>query len=542
MSKISSPIGLGYFLSGKLNHAKTLLLTRRFTLCYCVRFLLKGLVFLNILGAKLKEVVFAVLPITIIVFILNYTIIHLETSLMIQFAIGAIFIIVGLTIFLFGVDLGVTPIGESMGKAIVKPNKMWIVIVVGVLLGFFISIAEPDLHILAGQVDLVTSGLITKLSIVVVVSIGIGVLISTGLVRIVYNIPIHKMLIVIYGIIFILALFTSSEFLAISFDASGATTGALTVPFILALALGVSSMKKNSIASEEDSFGLVAIASAGAIIAVMIMNIVKGTEEMSGSLETRTADTSSIFGPFLHEIPIISGEIVIALLPIIIMFLIFQKFSFKMSKRGVRKILEGLLFTFIGLVLFLVGVNAGFMDVGASVGYSIASLDNKAYLIITAFILGLVTILAEPAVYVLTNQIEEVTSGYVKRSVVMLSLSIGVGVAIALSVLRIIVPELQLWHYLLPGYAIALAMTFFVGKLFVGIAFDSGGVSSGPMTATFILAFVQGAAESVEGANVIVDGFGMIAMVALTPLIALQVLGLIFKLKSKKGRMARDVQ
>lgn len=497
---------------------------------------------MNILGAKLKEVVFAVLPITIIVFILNYTIIHLETSLMIQFAIGAIFIIVGLTIFLFGVDLGVTPIGESMGKAIVKPNKMWIVIVVGVLLGFFISIAEPDLHILAGQVDLVTSGLITKLSIVVVVSIGIGVLISTGLVRIVYNIPIHKMLIVIYGIIFILALFTSSEFLAISFDASGATTGALTVPFILALALGVSSMKKNSIASEEDSFGLVAIASAGAIIAVMIMNIVKGTEEMSGSLETRTADTSSIFGPFLHEIPIISGEIVIALLPIIIMFLIFQKFSFKMSKRGVRKILEGLLFTFIGLVLFLVGVNAGFMDVGASVGYSIASLDNKAYLIIIAFILGLVTILAEPAVYVLTNQIEEVTSGYVKRSVVMLSLSIGVGVAIALSVLRIIVPELQLWHYLLPGYAIALAMTFFVGKLFVGIAFDSGGVASGPMTATFILAFVQGAAESVEGANVIVDGFGMIAMVALTPLIALQVLGLIFKLKSKKGRMARDVQ
>lgn len=497
---------------------------------------------MNILGAKLKEVLFAVLPITIIVFILNFTIAHLDMSLIIQFAIGAVFIIIGLTIFLFGVDIGVTPIGESMGKAIVKPNKISVIIIVGVLLGFFISIAEPDLHILAGQVDLVTSGLITKFSIVVVVSIGIGVLIATGLVRIVYNIPLNKLLVVIYGIIFILGIFTSSEFLAISFDASGATTGALTVPFILALALGVSAMKKDSKASEEDSFGLVAIASAGAIIAVMIMNIVKGTDEMSGSLETKVADTSSIFGPFLEKIPVISGEIVIALLPIIVVFLIFQKISFKMSKRAVRKILEGLLFTFIGLVLFLVGVNAGFMDVGAAVGHSIASLDNKAYVIIVAFILGLVTILAEPAVYVLTNQVEDVTSGYVKRSAVMLSLSIGVGLAIALSVIRILVPDLQLWHYLLPGYIIALAMTFFVPKLFVGIAFDSGGVASGPMTATFILAFIQGAAEAVEGADVLVDGFGMIAMVALTPLIALQVLGLIFKLKSKKEGVGRDVQ
>jgi len=201
----------------------------------------------------------------------------------------------------------------------------------------------------------------------------------------------------------------------------------------------------------------------------------------------------------------------------------------------VRKILFGLLFTFIGLVLFLVGVNAGFMDVGAAVGYSIASLDNKLYVVLVGFILGVVTILAEPAVYVLTHQIEDVTSGYVKRKVVMFTLAIGVGIAVALSMIRILIPELQLWQYLLPGYIISIAMSYFVPKLFVGIAFDSGGVASGPMTATFILAYAQGAAEAIEGANVLVDGFGMIAMVAMTPLIALQILGFIFKLKSKKG-------
>jgi hypothetical protein len=329
-----------------------------------------------------------------------------------------------------------------------------------------------------------------------------------------------------------LSFFTTPEFLAISFDASGATTGALTVPFILALALGVSAMKKDSKASEKDSFGLVAIASTGAIISVMIMNIISKSDKITGSLEEHDEQSFSILGPFLHEFPVIAQEIIIALLPILIIFLLFQKFSFKMSKKEVRKIVTGLVFTFIGLVFFLVGVNAGFMDVGRAIGQSIASLDNKAYLIIVAFVLGLVTILAEPAVHVLTHQIEDVTSGYVRRKVVLFSLCIGVGAAVALSMLRILIPELQLWHYLLPGYILAIGMTYFV----------PGGVASGPMTATFILAFVQGAAEAIEGANVLVDGFGMIAMVALTPLITLQIVGFIFKLKSKKRGVVKNVQ
>ncbi|GEL78743.1 DUF1538 domain-containing protein [Tenuibacillus multivorans] len=469
------------------------------------------------------------------VLILNFTITPLDTPLLIRFVLGAILIIIGLSIFLFGVDIGITPIGQRMGKAIAKTNKIWIILIAGILLGFFISIAEPDLHILADQVDMVTSGLISKTSVVVVVSIGIGLLIAAGLVRIVYNFPLYKLLTILYLIVFGLAIFTSPEFLAISFDASGATTGALTVPFILALALGISALKKDSKASEKDSFGLVAIASTGAIITVMIMNIISGTDEMTGSLAGNTV-SNSIIGPFLHEFPSITFEITVALLPILIIFLVFQKISFKMSMKGVRKILMGLLFTFIGLVLFLVGVNAGFMDVGSFVGYNIANLDNKAYIIVIAFALGLVTILAEPAVYVLTHQIEDVTSGYVKRSAVLVTLSIGVGLAVLLSVLRVLIPELQLWHYLLPGYIIAIALTYVAPKLFVGIAFDSGGVASGPMTATFILAFVQGAAEATQGASVLIDGFGMIALVAMTPLIALQILGLAFKYKSNKAK------
>lgn len=497
---------------------------------------------MGVLISKLKEVLSAVLPITVIVLLLNFTLTPLDSSLLFRFILGAVLIIIGLAIFLFGVDIGITPIGQSMGKTIAKSNKIWIVVIAGLFLGFFISIAEPDLHILAGQIESVTSGKITKVSIVAIVSIGIAALVSFGLVRIVYNIPLYKILLVLYLIIFVLAIFTSPEFLAISFDASGATTGALTVPFILALALGVSLLKKDSKASEKDSFGLVAIASTGAIISVMIMNIFSKTDKIAGSLDHHEVDSSSIFGPFLQKFPILASEVALALLPIIIIFFLFQKISFKMSRKSVRKIVIGLVFTFVGLVLFLVGVNAGFMDVGNTVGYNIAILDNKAYVVIVAFVLGFVTILAEPAVHVLTNQIEDVTSGYVKRKVVMTTLSIGVGLAVALSMLRILIPELQLWHYLLPGYMIALAMTYIAPKLFVGIAFDSGGVASGPMTATFILAFVQGAAEAIEGANVLIDGFGMIAMVALTPIIALQVVGLVFKLKSKRGGLERDVE
>lgn len=495
---------------------------------------------MSVIISKLKEVLFSVLPITAIVIILNFTLTPIDKPVMLRFLVGAFLIVIGLTIFLLGVDTGITPIGNTMGTGMIKPNKVLIVVIAGLLLGFFISIAEPDLHILAGQVDSVTAGMISKVVILVVVSLGIAIMLSIGLARIVYNFPLNKMFAILYGIILVLSIFTSPEFIAVAFDASGATTGALTVPFILALAIGVSKLKKDSKSSEKDSFGLVGISSTGAILGVLIMSIITKSDKISGSLEITGLKSSAVLAPFFRQIPTTAQEVLVALAPIIIIFLVFQKISFKLSKAKIRKILFGMLYTFLGLVLFLTGVNAGFMEVGSIIGYKLASMNNPVFVILVGFILGMVTILAEPAVYVLTHQIEDVTSGYVKRKVVMVTLALGVALAVALSVVRILIPGIQLWHYLLPGYIISIVMSFIVPDLFVGVAFDSGGVASGPMTATFILAFAQGVAESIEGANVLVDGFGVIAMVAMTPLIALQILGLIFKMKSKKGGLENN--
>ncbi len=489
---------------------------------------------MNVLMQKFREVSLSVLPITIIVLILNFTIAPLGLTTLLRFIIGVVIIILGLSIFLFGIEIGITPLGNLLGTALTKTNKVWIVCLGGVILGFFISIAEPDLQILARQVDMVTSGAISGTTILIVVCIGIAIMLALGLLRIVYNIPLYLILTVVYGGIFAMAYFTPSAFLAISFDASGATTGALAVPFILALAIGVTGMKKDSKASEKDSFGLVAITSTGAIIAVMLMSIIKKQNSFSAGIETAGAASSSLFLPYLEKLLTTCGEVFVALLPILILYLIFQKLSFHLHKRPFRRILMGLLYTFIGLVLFLTAVNAGFMEVGSAVGYAVASHGNSFSLVLVGFVLGFVTILAEPAVYVLTHQIEDVTSGYVKRPIILSALSIAVGIAVALSMLRILIPSLHLWHILLPGYVLSIALMYIVPKLFVGIAFDAGGVASGPMTVTFILAFSQGASHAIASADILVDGFGLIALVAMTPIITLQILGFIYKMKSTK--------
>ncbi len=489
---------------------------------------------MNELVKKIKEVSFAVLPIVVIVLLLNFFVYPIETTFLIRFLIGALFIIVGLSVFLFGIDIGVTPMGDHVGKLLTKPNKLMYVILGGFLFGFIISVAEPDLHILANQVDMVTAGAIPKMAIVIIVSLGIAVMLAFGLVRIVYRFPLYILLAVLYLVVFVLSFFTSPEFLAISFDSSGATTGALTVPFMLALALGVTAMKKDSKGAEKDSFGLVATASTGAIIAVMVMSIISGQKEILGSAALLPQQNASIMAPFFRRLPHSLEETALALLPLVAIFLTLHFAKLKLRFHEFRKILFGLGYSFLGLMLFMTGVNAGFMDVGAMMGYNIASMNRPEIVVIVGFVFGLVTILAEPAVHVLTHQIEEVTSGSVKRTFVFSALCLGVGLAVMLSMMRILIPELMLWHILLPGYLLSIVLAFIGPKLFVGIAFDAGGVATGPMTATFILAFAQGAANATESANVLVDGFGIIALVALMPIIMLQVMGLIYQYKSKK--------
>lgn len=439
---------------------------------------------------------------------------------------------IGLIIFLLGVDLALAPVGEYMGKGIAWSNKVVILIVVGLILGFFISAAEPSLTVLGNQIENVTNATLPSLLIVVVVSLGIALMIVIGLLRIVYGWSILPILTIIYSLIFLLAFFTSSEFLSISFDASGATTGSVTVPFLLALSTGIANLKKNTKESEADSFGLVAIASTGAILAVMFLNLASPVDEISGSLSIQFLQDGSLVQLFTQELLTQVMEALIALLPIVLLFYCYQLFWLKLPKRRIRKISIGLIYVFLGLVLFLTGVNAGLMNVGSYIGYTLANQGAFVSLSIIGFFLGLVSILAEPAVSVLTHQIGQVTSGAIKPFSVLTTLSLGVGLAILLACFRLVFPSLELWHLLLPGYLFSLGLSYFVPKIFVGMAFDAGGVASGPMTATFILAFIQGAAEAVPHANILSDGFGMIALVALMPILTLLLFGLRYRIKT----------
>lgn len=490
---------------------------------------------MNIIVSKINEVVTSVAPIVLLVFILHAVLTPIESQSLIKFIIGTIVVIMGLTTFLIGVDIGITPLGDHTGKSFAKANKLWLVLLGGVVLGFFISIAEPGLMVLANQVSQVTMGVITNMEIVIVVSIGLALLLAVGFLRIFYSVPLFKVLLVLYISIAVLSLFASKSFLAIAFDASGSTTGILAVPFILSLSVGISKLKKDSKASEKDSFGLVAIASTGAIISVLLLDILLPDYQFATAIEQQNSTSQTIITAFVSIVPQYLYESALAILPLLVILLILQKWMFHLKKREMRKILTGFIFSFIGLSIFLIGVNAGFMDVATSIGSQLALNAPPMLIMIVGVVLGVVTILAEPAVYVLTQQIEDVTSGYVKKMYVLIMLAIGVGLAVGLSVLRIIVSNIQLWHYILPGYLVALGLMFVTPKLFVGIAFDAGGVATGPMTATFILAFIQGIANSFEGADLMADGFGMIAMVALMPIITLEILGVFFAIKSKQA-------
>lgn len=490
---------------------------------------------MTLLVAKFKENIFAMLPIIMIVFVLHLTSVPLSPIQWIRFIIGALLIIVGLSLFLIGVDLAITPLGSLTGVEITKTNKLVLVLIAGFILGFVISIAEPGLLVFANQVELVTNGAISSFAILITVSIGLALLVALGFLRIIFNIPLFKILLVLYIMIGIMAIFSSSNFLAIAFDASGATTGVLAVPFLLALSVGISSLKRDSKSSEKDSFGLVAIASAGAIMGLLILGYFAKDLTFQDHIDLGIIPQTQAFLPFINQMPQALVDTMIAFLPLLGIFILLQIFGFKLKRRPLFKIMKGFIYSLLGLFIFLVGVNAGFMEIGDLIGQTLAKNNQKIILIITGFFIGLFTIIAEPAVSVLTHQIEDITAGYVKRRLVLFPLSIGVGFAISISILRILIPGLQLWHIILPGYIISLILMFFVPKLFVGIAFDAGGVATGPLTATFTLAFVQGAANAYESANIVTDGFGMIALVALAPIITLQILGLVYKKRTRKA-------
>lgn len=492
---------------------------------------------MNILVSYLKSNTQAVLPIVIIVLILNFTLAPLTAPVLLRFLAGAAALIVGLSVFFAGVDLGISPFGEKTGSSLVKTSKLWIFLLAGGLLGFFVSMAEPGLLVLVGQIEYVTAGGISSSLLQAVIPAGFAIMIALGYARVFLHTSMRLFFTIAYAAILVLAWITarsSPEFLAIGFDSSGSVTGILVVPFIMALAVGISKLRKDSKQAEEDSFGLVGAGAVGPILGVMIMNILKPIREYPLiSLEPTTAEVGSVMGPFWGVAPQAVRSSIVALLPLAVSFLILQRVLFKLEKKQFQRMLKGFIYTLLGTFLFFVGVDGGFMELGSQLGYRLASLDNRIWLLMTSFALGFVTVLAEPSVYVLNRQIEEVTAGSVKGRVVALSLASGVGLAILLSAVRILLPGLTLWHLLLPGYAAALILLRFAPNLFVGIGFDAGSVATGPLTTTFILAFIQGAAGAFPGADLLRDGLGMIALVAMAGIVTLLALGVLFRVQSK---------
>ncbi len=477
---------------------------------------------------KLSETLKAVIPILAIVLILCFTIAPIPPSILVSFLLGAALLIVGMLLFNVGVELSMTPIGERVGAIMTRSKKVLVVVLVSFIMGFAITISEPDLQVLAEQVPSVPN-----LTLILAVAAGVAFFLVLAILRMLFGIPLSYLLVFFYAVIFVLTFFVPGDFLAIAFDSGGVTTGPMTVPFIMAFGIGVSAIRSDRHAAD-DSFGLVAMCSIGPILAVLILGMIFNpgqTETVSESIPV-IDNTVDLWNSFMVEFPTYIHEIALSILPIIVFYGIVQLITRDVNKRTLIKIGIGMAYTYVGLVLFLTGVNVGFMPAGNFLGQTIAKLPYAWIIIPIGMIIGYFIVLAEPAVFVLTKQVEEMTSGAISAKALGLSLSIGVSVSVGLAMTRVLTGISILW-FLIPGYAIALILTFFVSKIFTAIAFDSGGVASGPMTATFLLPFAMGACEA-HGGNIITDAFGIVAMVAMTPLITIQVMGLIARIKENK--------
>lgn len=477
---------------------------------------------------KLSETLKAVFPILGIVLLLCFTITPIPTSILMTFLVGAVMLIVGMLFFNVGVELSMTPIGEKTGSAITKSKNIFLVILITFIMGLVITISEPDLQVLAQQVPS-----IPNMTLIIAVAIGVAAFLVLAVLRMLFKIPLAYLLVGFYIIIFGLTPFVSKDFLAIAFDSGGVTTGPMTVPFIMSFGIGIAAIRSDRHA-EDDTFGLVSMCSIGPILAVLILGMIfkpGSAEHVSESIPVIN-DTVELGKLFVHELPEYMKEMAISIFPIILIFGIIQLFTRDLNKRTLIKILVGIIYTYIGLVLFLTGVNVGFMPAGNYLGQTIAGLSFSWIIVPIGMIIGYFIVQAEPAVFVLTKQVEEMTSGAISAKAMGTSLSIGVAISVGLAMIRVLT-GISILYFLVPGYFIALALTFFVPKIFTAIAFDSGGVASGPMTATFLLPFAMGACEALGG-NIITDAFGIVAMVAMTPLITIQIMGMIFRIKERK--------
>ena len=474
------------------------------------------------LWTKIKEALISALPITAIVYIMALTpLFDFSQTELITFTIGAVMLILGIGLFNMGADLAMTPMGTHVGSGLSKQRKLGLLLAVCFVLGMLITIAEPDLQVLATQVSAVMNGTV----LIYAVGAGVGAFLIVAILRIVFKKTLGNILMLFYMLLFALALLLvvngNNDLLPMAFDSGGVTTGPITVPFIMALGVGISSVLGDR-KSKENSFGLVALCSVGPVLAVLVLGIFS-----KNNLQYPVPDytvSSDIWNVYLHHLADEAQKVAIALGLIVLFFIICQILFLKLPKKRLLRIGIGVIFTYIGLVIFLTGVNVGFMPIGYKLGYQLAQ-GNKWFLTGFGLVMGVLVVLAEPAIHVLNGQVEEVTGGLVTRKAMITGLCIGVGASIALSVIRIIF-DFSLVYYVIPGYFISLALSLFVPPVYTAIAFDSGGVASGPMTSGFILPFAVGVCVSLQGPDAVLrDAFGVVALVAMTPLITIQLLG-----------------
>ena len=480
---------------------------------------------------KLKEALAAVLPIIGIVLILCFSVAPISPSILLCFLMGAVLLITGMMFFTLGAEIAMTPMGEHVGSCMTRTKKVGLIVILSFLLGFIITVSEPDLQVLAGQVPSIPNSVL-----ILTVACGVGIFLVLALLRMLFSIPLPFLLIGFYMAVFILAKFVPGTFRAIAFDSGGVTTGPMTVPFIMALGVGVASIRSDRNA-EDDSFGLVAMCSIGPILAVLFLGMV--FHPQFGSISSNSIpeinNSIELWNLFHIGFPTYIHEIAVSLLPIVVFFGLFQIFVLKLSGKSLKKIIIGLIYTYIGLVLFLTGANVGFMPAGNYLGQVIAKFSHPWIIVPIAMIMGFFIVKAEPAVYVLNKQVEEITDGAISATAMGIGLSVGVAISLGLAMVRVLT-GISIMYFMIPGYVIALGISFFVPKIYTAIAFDSGGVASGPMTATFLLPFAQGACLALGG-NVETDAFGVVAMVAMTPLITIQVMGLVSRFRTKSNAL-----
>ena len=478
------------------------------------------------LKEKISESLAAVLPITGIVLMLSIFLIPMELGSVVMFLTGAFMLIIGMGFFQLGAEMAMTPIGEGVGVQISKMQKLLTVLLTGFLMGVIITVSEPDLQVLAGQVPSVPNAVL-----IFTVAVGVGLFLALAIVRIRYKISLSMLLIICYLALILVSIFVPKEFLAVAFDSGGVTTGPMTVPFIMAMGVGLASVRSDKNAAN-DSFGLVALSSVGPILAVLILGcFFKPTEAAYHLTDVATVvTTQDVARVFAQGLPLYAKEVLLSLVPILWVFLIFQWFTKRYHGLQVKRIIIGFGYTYVGLVLFLCGANIGFAPVGAYLGKELAGVPFRWILVPIGALIGYYIVKAEPAIQVLNHQVEAVTNGAISVKMMNRCMQIGVAASVGLAMLRVLTGISIQW-FVIPGYLIALVLSRFVPDIFIGIAFDSGGVASGPMTSTFLLPLSIGVCEALGG-NLMTDAFGVVALVALTPLIAIQLMGLVYKLKT----------